>query len=151
MKSHTKNTSFFFILKKPIATFETLEFFKFESFMKMYKLLNFGPKVTYLGVLGSVFEKLLLYLKSATSNLSTCKHSSKTKKSSSWNQKCLIWVFSVAILKTNVIFKVSALELVLLENLLRKLKSFNLGPKMPRFDNFWPEFEMSYLKLPSSN
>ena len=37
------------------------------------KSLNFGPKVPCLGIFGMEFEKLLSYLKSASSNLSNCK------------------------------------------------------------------------------
>ena len=62
-------------LEQSITVFEisTLQFFKFQSFLQLKKFLNLGPKIPYLGVLGSTFEKLLSYLKSASSNLSCCK------------------------------------------------------------------------------
>ena len=41
-----------------------------SKFRANIKILNLGPKRIYLGALGSSFEKLLSYLKSAPSNLS---------------------------------------------------------------------------------
>ena len=38
-------------------------------------------------------------------------------------------------------FQISVLEFVLLQSLLQKLKSLNLGPKMPYFGTFGLEFE----------
>ena len=49
--------------------------------------------MVYLGISAAKFEKLLLYLKSASSNLPKCKKLFKTKKKQIWNQKCLIWAF----------------------------------------------------------
>ena len=43
------------------------------------KKANLGPKMLYLGIFGCKFEKLLIYLKSAPSNLSKCKVSCKNK------------------------------------------------------------------------
>ena len=53
-----------------------------------------GPKVPYLCVLGSIFEKRLSYLKSASLNVSYCKVSYKMK-----------------ILKFGIIFEISAWNL----------------------------------------
>ena len=38
-------------------------------------------------------------------------------------------------------FQISVFEFVLLQSLLQKLKSLNLGPKMPYFGTFGLEFE----------
>ena len=43
------------------------------------KNIEFETKMPYLGILGRKFEKMLLYLKSASSNLSKCKVSVKIK------------------------------------------------------------------------
>ena len=43
------------------------------------KKSNLGPKMPHLGILGCKFEKLLIYLKSAPSNLSKYKVSCKNK------------------------------------------------------------------------
>ena len=58
------------------------------------------PKMPYLGILGSKFEKLLLYFKSPSSNLSKCKKLFKTKKKQILDQTCLIWTFWAASLKS---------------------------------------------------
>ena len=51
---------------KAIVTFEisAFEFIKLQSYVQKLKFLKLGPKMPYLGVLGSNFEKLLSYLKS---------------------------------------------------------------------------------------
>ena len=43
------------------------------------KKTNFGPKLPYFGILGCKFDKVLSYLKSASSNLHKCKVSWKIK------------------------------------------------------------------------
>ena len=55
--------------------------------------------------------------------------------------------------KTIVIFEVSALEFVLLQSLVQKLKSLNLGTKMPDMGIFRLELEknIAYLKSAPSN
>ena len=57
--------------EKTIVTFgiSTLEFVNMQkSFTKQTKA-NLGPKMSYLGILGCKFEKVLSYLKSVSSNL----------------------------------------------------------------------------------
>ena len=51
-------------IEKTIAIFEirTLNFFKFQRFVQNLKFLNLGPKMPYLGVLGSIFEKFFVIL-----------------------------------------------------------------------------------------
>ena len=60
---------------KTIVTFEIsiLEIVKMRNLVKKWKCLNLGPKIPYLGILGlELKKKLLLYLKSAPSNLTNC-------------------------------------------------------------------------------
>ena len=45
------------------------------------------PKMVYLGISAAKFEKLLLYLKSASSNLPKCKKLFKTKKKTNLGPK----------------------------------------------------------------
>ena len=48
----------------------TLEFAEMQKFVKKKKKKSIlGPKLPYLGILGCNFEKVLSYLKSASSNL----------------------------------------------------------------------------------
>ena len=57
-------------------------------------------------------------------------------------QKCLIWVFLGKIFrKTIVIFEISTLKFVYLQNFTKKQKCLNLGPKTPDLGNFGLEFE----------
>ena len=60
-----------------------------------------------------------------------------------FDQKCLILVFSGKIFrKTIVIFEISTLEFVNLQNFTKKKqKCLNLGPKMPHLGIFGVEFE----------
>ena len=65
-----------------IAMFQIsiFEFVLSQSLLQKLKSLNLGPKMPYFGTFGLEFEKkLLLYLKSASSNLSDCKFREKTK------------------------------------------------------------------------
>ena len=68
-----------------IAMFQisVFEFVLLQSLLQKLKSLNLGPKMPYFGTFGLEFEKkkLLLYLKSAPSNLSDCKFREKTKMS----------------------------------------------------------------------
>ena len=74
-------------------------------------ILNFEPKIFYLGVLGSSFEKLLPYLKSVPSNLFDCKISCKDENGLIGDQKRLIWYYWHGILTINI-FEISTLEFV---------------------------------------
>ena len=56
-----------------------LEFVEMQKIVQNKKKANFGPKNTYLGILGCKFEKLLTYLRSAFSNFSKYKVSCKNK------------------------------------------------------------------------
>ena len=58
------------------------------------------PKMPYLCILARKFEKLLLYLKSAPSNLPEYKKLFKTKKKQTWDEKCFIWAFWAVSLKS---------------------------------------------------
>ena len=76
--------------------------------MLKQKLLNLKPKISYLGVLGSNFEKLLLFFKLAPSTLFFCKLLCKIKII---YQECFFWYFWSGTLKT-VIFETSTSEFV---------------------------------------
>ena len=67
--------------EKTIVIFEisTFEFVKIQSFKLKKNKLNLKPKLSYMGILDWNLKKLLLYLKSAPSNLSYCKASYKKK------------------------------------------------------------------------
>ena len=53
-----------------ISTLEFSEMQKIVQNKQTNKKSNLGPKMPYLGILGCKFEKVLSYLKSASSNLS---------------------------------------------------------------------------------
>ena len=58
-----------------------------------------------------------------------------------FKQNCLIWVFlGKNCRKTIVIFKISTLKFVCLQNFTKK-KCLNLGPKMPDLGILGPEFK----------
>ena len=58
-----------------------------------------------------------------------------------FDQKCLIWVFLGKIFrKTIVIFEISTLKFVYLQNFTQKEKCQNLEPKMPYLGIFGLEF-----------
>ena len=67
----------------------------------------------------------------------------------------LFWYFWARILKkTNVIFEISTLKFVYLQNFMKKQKCLNFGPKMPdlgilglEFENNIVIFEISTLKF----
>ena len=54
-----------------------------QKIVQNKKKIEFGTKMTYLGVLGYKFE-ILSYLKTASSNLSKCKVSCKIKNPYFW-------------------------------------------------------------------
>ena len=59
-----------------------------------------------------------------------------------FDQKCLIWVFlGKAFKKVTVIFEISTLKFVYLQNFTEKQKCLNLEPKMPYLGNFGLEFQ----------
>ena len=55
--------------------------------MLKIRKLNLGPKLLLMDIVGLEFEKLLLCLKLASSNLSKGKDSCKREKSWNWDQK----------------------------------------------------------------
>ena len=85
----------------------------------------------YLGVLGSHFERPLSYLKLAPSNLTYrkiwCK---KTKFLNLGPKKLDFYILGLELQNIIVIFKTSNLQFVLLQSLMQKQKSSDLGPKM---------------------
>ena len=65
-----------------------------------------------------------------------------------FDQKWLIWVFSGTVFrKTIVIFEISTLKFVYLQNFPKKQKCLNLGPKMPDLGIFGLEFENNTVEL----
>ena len=63
-----------------IFLINALQIAYFQNIMHKLEFLNLEPKMPYLGVLGSSFEKPLSYLKSASLNLPCCKVSCKKIK-----------------------------------------------------------------------
>ena len=68
-------------LEKTIVIFgiSILEFAEMQKNAQNKKKIKFGTKMSHLVILGFKFEKVLSYLKSASSNLSKCKVSRKVK------------------------------------------------------------------------
>ena len=59
-----------------------------------------------------------------------------------FDQKCLIWVFlGKAFKKVTVIFEISTLKFVYLQNFTEKQKCLNSRPKVPDLGIFLVEFE----------
>ena len=142
---------------KPIVIFEisTLKFVYLQNFTEKQKCLNLGPKTPDLGILGWNLKTILSYLKSAPSNLSDCKILRKNKSAWIWDQKYLVCVFLGKNFKnTIVIFEISTLEFVCLQNFTEKQKCLNLWPKKTglgilglEFENNIVIFEISTLKF----
>ena len=57
----------------------TLKIAEMQKILQNKKKSNLGPKMHYLGILGCKIEKVLSYLKLASTNLSKCKVSCKIK------------------------------------------------------------------------
>ena len=98
--------------------------------MQKWQFLNLGLRMSYLGVLGSDSEKLLSYLNSAPSNLCYCKVWCKTKNPSIWDQKCLILVFLVWILKKYCHIWSQRPCICLIAKLCAKMKILKFWPKV---------------------
>ena len=62
-----------------------------------------------------------------------------------FKQKGLIWVFWVIIFKTIVIFQISTLKFVSLQNFTKISKCLNLEPKMSNLGIWGPEFESNIV------
>ena len=124
-------------------------------FCPKFKNLYFFPNIFFdkanlngiqLGIFELKLEKLLLYLKSTHPNLSNCKIWCKNKCQFG-TKNALIECIGEQSWKTLVIFQLSALELALLQMLVRNQKSLNLGPKMPDLFIFGLEFENTIFIL----
>ena len=57
----------------------TLEFDEMQKIVQNKKEIEFGTKMSYLGILGCKFEKVLSYLKSTSTSLSNAKFRAKSK------------------------------------------------------------------------
>ena len=57
----------------------TLEFDEMQKIVQNKKEIEFGMKMSYLGILGCKFEKVLSYLKSTSTSLSNAKFRAKSK------------------------------------------------------------------------
>ena len=71
-----------------------------------------------------------------------------------WDQKCRFGdIFGLEFEKQIVIFEISTLEFIYLQNFVKKRKCLNLGPKIPYLGIFRLEFEsiLSYTKSAPSN
>ena len=63
-----------------------------------------------------------------------------------FDQKCFIWIILGKNFKnTVVIFEISTLKFVYLQNFTEEQKCLNLGPKMPDFGIFGLEFEKNIV------
>ena len=113
---------------------------KFKNF---YFFPNICDKANLSGIQLGIFqlklEKLLLYLKSTHPNLSNCKIWCKNKRQFG-TKNALIECIGEQ-------FQLSALELALLQMLVRNQKSLNLGPRMPDLYIFGLEFENTIFIL----
>ena len=56
-----------------------LEFDEMQKIVQNKKEIEFGKKISYLGILGCKFEKVLSYLKSTSTSLSNAKFRAKSK------------------------------------------------------------------------
>ena len=69
-----------------------------------------------------------------------------------FDQKCLIWVFGLEFKKkTYVIFQISTLKFVYLQNFTKKQNCLNLGTKMSNFCILGLEFENKIVTFEISN
>ena len=69
-----------------------------------------------------------------------------------FDKKCLIWeIFGKNLKKTIAIFEISTLKFVSLQNLTKKQKFLNLGPKMPNLGIFELEFESNIVIFETSH
>ena len=119
--------------KKTIVIFEisTLKFVYLQNFMEKQKCLNFGPKVPDLGILGLEFKKTIVIFEISTFGLVWLQNFVKKQKClylepkmpflGIFDPKCLIWVFlGKNLKKTIVIFEISTLKCVYLQNFTKK-------------------------------
>ena len=92
-----------------------------ENFVKRWKLLNLGPKISYLGIFELEFlKKLLSYLKSAPSNLSNCKiFGKKLKRLSLGPKMAYLDIFGLEFENNIIMFETNTPK-----------KCLNLGPKI---------------------
>ena len=97
--------------------------------MKKSKYLNLGPKMPHLCIFGLEFgKKLLLYLKSAHSNLSNCKNFVKESKCLNLGPKIPYFgIFGLEIESNIAIFETSNLKFVLFQNFEKKVKRPKFG------------------------
>ena len=64
-----------------------------------------------------------------------------------FDQKCVIWVFLDNNFKrTIVIFEISTLKVVYLQNFAEKQKCLNLGPKMPHLGIFGLDCQYCHIR-----
>ena len=94
----------------------------------------YGKNLFYLGIFALELEKttVLWNVTSAPSNTSKHKISFKNKNPEIWDQ-IVGWNFK----KTNVVFEISILECVNMQNFIQKQKIFKLGTKNTLFRCFW--------------
>ena len=91
---------------------------KTQSLVQKQKFLNMEPRMSYLGVLGSNFEKPLSYLKSALLEFSLLQSLLQKKKSLNLEPKMPdLRYFGLEFQNTIFIFEISLLEFVLMQSL----------------------------------
>ena len=147
----------FFFFFSPIANLwprQKVIFEFFFIFWRYSKTLNLGLKLSQLGILGWNFKKLMSNLKSASSNLLTCKVSSKNKKFLNFGPKIpYLGVLGMQFNKNYYQFFNQHTRICETLKVHPKRKKINLGPKI-LYLGLWLEcwktiviFEISTLKF----
>ena len=119
-----------------------------QNFTKKQKCLNLGQKSLIHVFWGSKLKLILSYLKSVPSNIASCKISWKNKNAYIFHQKCLILlILGNKFRKPIVIFEISILNFVYLQNFAKKTKIFILETKIAWFGYFWTGIWKQYCNI----
>ena len=106
--------------------------------------LNVGPKLPYLDIFRLTWKKTKKNKKQKKTNIafkaiskfSIRKVLCKIKNPSTWDQKCLIWVFWTAVLKNYYCLILNQHSQIRNAKFHAKLKTWNVGPKIPHLGIF---------------
>ena len=107
--------------------------------MQKWKFLNMGPKTT--GIFWLQFEKDIVIFQINTRIFLKVKFPVKMKFFLYRTENALFGCLGQQFWKSTVIFEINALDFDLLQSLIKKLKSLNLGPKMSDLNISGLEFE----------
>ena len=105
------------------------------------------PKMPYLGILLRKCEKLLLYLKSASSNLPKCKRLFKTKKSKFGTKNALFKYFWARIIKNYCYIWNQHPQICQIAKVREKMKMPKFGTKNVLFVYFWAGIWKQYCHI----